>query len=89
MNKGSVCAQFSAFLRAGLLEDLLCLFDEQDKVFYTVVKLGRQTCYHPKITHGGVPRCCLLTHGYGCCVACVLKDGYLCSGRRHDSCYHE
>lgn len=48
-------AQFSKFLKIGLLEDMLCLFDEQDRTFYTLVKLGADVCGdHPNTTHGGV-----------------------------------
>ena len=50
--------QFSAFLKVGLLEDMLCLFDERQHIFYTLVTLGENVCGHPSITHGGVLLCC-------------------------------
>ena len=47
--------QFSVFLKVGLLEDMLCLFDTEQHVFYTLVTLGERVCGHPRITHGGAP----------------------------------
>jgi len=40
-------------LKVGLLEDMLCLFDTEQHVFYTLVTLGERVCGHPRITHGG------------------------------------
>ena len=48
--------QFSAFLKVGLLQDMLCLFDEQERVFYGIITLGDNVCGHPQITHGGKAR---------------------------------
>ncbi|KAK9834981.1 hypothetical protein WJX81_001794 [Elliptochloris bilobata] len=45
---------FSAFLKVGLLKDMLCLFDEDKREFYTLITLGDNVCGHPQITHGGM-----------------------------------
>ena len=45
--------QFTAFLKVGLVNDMLCLYSSETQEFHTVVGLGSNVCGHPKIVHGG------------------------------------
>lgn len=45
--------QFTAFLKVGLVLDMICLFSAEKQNFHTIVTLGKNVCGHPKIVHGG------------------------------------
>jgi hypothetical protein len=45
--------QFAAFLRAGMVHDLLSLYSDNAKRLYSVLSLGENICGHPKTVHGG------------------------------------
>lgn len=45
---------FTAFLKVGLINDMLCLYSSESQNFHTIVTLGSNVCGHPKIVHGGL-----------------------------------
>ncbi|CAL8467714.1 g7252 [Coccomyxa elongata] len=45
---------FSTLLQTGLLHDMLCLYNSEQRHFHTLVTLGPNVCGHPRITHGGM-----------------------------------
>ena len=46
--------QFSAFLKVGLLQDMLCIFNADKREFSSIITLGKNVCGHPTIVHGGL-----------------------------------
>ena len=46
--------QFSAFLKVGLLQDMLCTFNAEKREFSSLITLGKNVCGHPTIVHGGL-----------------------------------
>ena len=48
------CPQFSAFLKVGLLQDMLCTFNAGKREFSSIITLGKNVCGHPTIVHGGL-----------------------------------
>ena len=48
------CLQFSAFLKVGLLQDMLCTFNAEKQEFSSLITLGNNVCGHPTIVHGGL-----------------------------------
>ena len=46
--------QFSAFLKVGLLQDMLCTFNAERREFSSLITLGMNVCGHPTIVHGGL-----------------------------------
>jgi hypothetical protein len=54
--------QFTAFLKVGLVNDMLCLYSSEPQHFHTIVTLGSNVCGHPNIVHGGIPPSPLYTH---------------------------
>lgn len=50
---GRLCLQFTAFLKVGLVLDMICLFNSETQSFHTILTLGTNVCGHPKIVHGG------------------------------------
>ncbi len=53
--KDHLCVwQFSTLLQTGLLHDMLCLYNSEQRQFHTLVTLGPNVCGHPRITHGGI-----------------------------------
>ncbi len=61
----TVCLQFSTLLQTGLLHDMLCLYNTEQRQFHTLVTLGPNVCGHPRITHGG-EHFCNLSSSYNC-----------------------
>ena len=47
---------FSAFVDSGLVTDLACFYDREQRRFTSVITLGPRTCGYKRITHGGVRR---------------------------------
>ncbi|KAL0049898.1 hypothetical protein WJX82_000211 [Trebouxia sp. C0006] len=45
---------FSAFLKVGLLQDMLCTFNADKQEFSSLITLGKNVCGHPTIVHGGL-----------------------------------
>ncbi|KAK9909722.1 hypothetical protein WJX75_006596 [Coccomyxa subellipsoidea] len=45
---------FSTLLQTGLLHDMLCLYNTEQRQFHTLITLGPNVCGHPRITHGGM-----------------------------------
>eukprot|EP00884_Botryococcus_braunii_P015233 jgi/Botrbrau1/2393/Bobra.0395s0025.1 len=45
---------FAAFIRGGLVHDLLSLYNEDEKCLYAILSLGDNICGHPKTVHGGL-----------------------------------
>ena len=54
MRQGEFCMQFSAFLKVGLLQDMLCTFNAEKREFSSIITLGKNVCGHPTIVHGGL-----------------------------------
>jgi acyl-coenzyme A thioesterase PaaI-like protein len=46
--------QFSAFLKTGLVKDMLFLYDKKQQKAHLVVELGSDVCGHAKVVHGGL-----------------------------------
>ncbi len=53
-NLNMCCLQFSAFLKVGLLQDMLCTFNADKQEFSSLITLGKNVCGHPTIVHGGL-----------------------------------
>jgi hypothetical protein len=46
--------QFTAFLKTGLVKDMLFLFNAKTLTAYLVIELGADVCGHAKVVHGGL-----------------------------------
>ena len=45
--------QFTAFLKLGLIRNMLCLYNSDPCLLHSIVTLGSNVCGHQGIVHGG------------------------------------
>ncbi|PSC67606.1 Acyl-coenzyme A thioesterase THEM4 [Micractinium conductrix] len=64
---------FSAFVAQGLLENLDGYYDSQLRRFHAVVALGRNTCGHPRVVHGGLTAA-IIDESLGGLIFAIMQD---------------
>lgn len=64
---------FSAFVAQGLLEDLTGYYARQHRRFCAVVSLGRNTCGHPRVVHGGLTAA-IIDESLGGLIFALMQD---------------
>ena len=72
-------SQFTAFLAAGTLTDLICLFDPAARTYYALAALGPAVCGHRGVVHGGLSAA-LIDESCGAVVYCLKAGGMLARG---------
>ena len=68
--------QFTSFLAAGTLTDLICLFDPAARAYYALAALGPAVCGHRGVVHGGLSAA-LIDESAGAIVFCLKAAGLL------------
>lgn len=64
--------QFTALLKTSLVQDMLFLFDANQRTSFLVIDLGKDVCGHAKIVHGGLLGS-ICDETYGALVYCMKQ----------------
>jgi hypothetical protein len=67
---------FEAMVQSRQIKEFRCFYNNERKVFYSVVKLGREVCGYPATVHGGLTAA-LIDESLGGLYTCMLTSGSL------------